>query len=298
MAFFKTAIKVIRRIRDSIHNTDFSIQTWLLLGASLQTLLLLCLPRNFALLLPISVLLCRFLQLQLRVAGIFPNPEAEEVIYDRITAQYPDSVEKADKGIVVLVLAASMSHPNGGFVEGMDKLGKYFESMWQDANTHRERYGYLGNTPSLTAELSANDEYGPRRGDDKGKTMMWLSYWKTLDGLHAFANEGSHLQGMVWWEKVVDKYKFTGLMHEVYEVPAGNWENVSANFRPFGLTNARFPVETEKDGQKVTEWVPGVRSMTKGRGTMNKNVEKEWKNMTVRMGRPNGSVGLRKRTAA
>jgi hypothetical protein len=44
------------------------------------------------------------------------------------------------------------------------------------------------------------------------------------------------MKGQLWWERTAMKtYKHIGVMHEVYEVPAGNWENVFHNFRPFGI---------------------------------------------------------------
>ena len=44
------------------------------------------------------------------------------------------------------------------------------------------------------------------------------------------------MKGWVGWEKGAgERFKQIGIMHETYEVPKGNWENVYHNFRPFGL---------------------------------------------------------------
>jgi hypothetical protein len=107
--------------------------------------------------------------------------------------------------------------------------------MWRDAEAQREKYGFLGNTPALVAEKSGT-AYGTRNNDDQGKTLVWLSYWKTLAGLHAFAHAEAHKEGWVWWDRGAGKkYPHIGIAHEVYEVPAGSWENIYHNFRPFGM---------------------------------------------------------------
>jgi hypothetical protein len=102
--------------------------------------------------------------------------------------------------------------------------------MWADASANREKYGYLGNTPTMTSQ----DDGG--RPDAAGKTLLYLSYWKTLEGLHKFAHGSVHMKGQMWWDAgAMTKYSHIGMMHEVYEVPRGNWENVFHNFRPFGI---------------------------------------------------------------
>lgn len=72
--------------------------------------------------------------------------------------------------------------------------------------------------------------------DTRGKTVLTLSYWESLEGLRKFTCASAHMTGQLWWERgAMDKYPHFGIMHEVYEVPAGNWENVFHNFRPFGI---------------------------------------------------------------
>jgi len=259
-----------------INLNDFSISTWLLFGASIQCLLVASLPRNVALLPPFALLLLRILRAYLQANGYLRNPRESGVTIGRHTWQIPSKhgsqppATHASESVVVLVLAASWAHPNGRLSPGSEEVGGYFRKMWNDAETNREKYGYLGHTPELGAIES---------GNDKSTTTVTLSYWKTLDGLYAFTSAKAHMNGQLWWERgAMDEYPHIGIAHEVYEVPAGNWENVFHNFKPFGISATTYPVpssvgETEKNGS--TRWISGLRSAD----------GKEWKDSRARMGR-------------
>lgn len=286
---------------DIIHGlkpSDYTISTWLILGATIQCILLAALPRNIALLPPFALLVFRILQGYLTANGTLHNPKKDAVLQGRGTWQIPnvdgsESETGSAESIVVLVLAASWSHPNGKYSPGSADIGKYFKNMWKDAEENRELYGFLGNTP----QLSTQDD--GERQDSKGQTEVTLSYWKTLEGLHKFAHASAHMKGQLWWERgASEDYPHIGIMHEVYDVPAGNWENIYQNFRPFGvrklascrfgmelwlieLVNAQYPVSVageETTGIKekeTTRWMSGLR------GAEGKN----WKTMHSRMGR-------------
>lgn len=110
-------------------------------------------------------------------------------------------------------------------------MGAYFDDMQLDAKNNRDKYGFLGNTPPM------NTQDDGLRQDTKGYTAMNVSYWKTLEGLHRFAHAGVYMKGQLWWENTAMKeFPHIGISHEVYEVPAGNWENVYMNFRPFAIS--------------------------------------------------------------
>jgi hypothetical protein len=215
---------------------DFDVSTWLILGACIQSVLVATLPRNLSLLPPIALLLYRYIRSYLIATGTLSNPLYEHVTHGRQTWQIPSAdgspgTTGASESVVVLVLAASWTHPNGRFSPGSQELGNYFANMWADANSNREKYGFLGNTPQMATEDDGS------RQDGQGVTLVFLSYWKTLEGLHQFAHAAAHMKGQLWWEKgAIDMYKHIGISHEVYEVPAGNWENVYHNFRPFGIS--------------------------------------------------------------
>jgi hypothetical protein len=233
--------------------TDLNISTWLVLGACGQSLIFTLLPRTLSLILPVFVLLCFYINTYFIASGRLPNDLAQGVNYGRISAQYPDddgspSSKPSKDSIVVLVLGTTFSHPQGRLAPHVARTGNYMSKMWKEAAAMRDTYGYLGNTPAMSVMPDNGlNFYGPREGDDKGTTMVWLSYWKTLDGLHAFAHGPTHMQGWRWFEKgMKTDYKHIGLMHELYEVPAGSWENIYYNFRPFGLCKFRPDNHKEK----------------------------------------------------
>ena len=66
-------------------------------------------------------------------------------------------------------------------------------------------------------------------------TKISLSYWKSVEGLHAFALGPQHMEAWNWWNSTVKEHPHLGIMHEVYSAEPGAWENVNTNFIPFGL---------------------------------------------------------------
>ncbi|KAF2821383.1 hypothetical protein CC86DRAFT_459045 [Ophiobolus disseminans] len=270
-------MSVFREIYHTMLPVDYTVSTWLTLGALLQCILVALLPRNVALLPPIAIFMVRFIRGYLIAKGALPNPVTKEVTHGRQTWQIPSAdgtvaTTGSRESIVVLVLSASFSHPNGRYSPGSKTMNDYFVAMWLDAQENREKYGYLGNTPALYTQDDGT------RQDTKGSTAVYLSYWKSLEGLHRFAHAGPHMKGQLWWENgAMNNFPHLGVSHEVYEVPAGNWENVYHNFRPFGITNTEYPVPVinEESGKESVQWVSGLRSAD----------GKDWKNMQSRMGR-------------
>jgi hypothetical protein len=56
-----------------------------------------------------------------------------------------------------------------------------------------------------------------------------------------------------------------GIMHEIYDCPPGNFENVYINFRPFGLRQTSFMIDGEKVGIEIRGGsAPAGHSKVKG----------------------------------
>ena len=64
--------------------------------------------------------------------------------------------------------------------------------------------------------------------------MVWISYWKDMDHLRAFAHGDAHRAGWDWYN-AFSGHLYIGIMHEIYSVPKGHWENIYHHFRPFGM---------------------------------------------------------------
>ncbi|KAF2790464.1 hypothetical protein K505DRAFT_351946 [Melanomma pulvis-pyrius CBS 109.77] len=237
----------------------------LLLGAIIQCLLSALLPRNLVLLPAITAFSFCLIKAHLIASGHLTNPLAHGVNLGCTTTQFPaadgtPTAPRASSPITILVLAATFTHPNGRFCPGGREIDRHFVDMWKDAEKQHKKYGYLGNTPALTSELDNGlHAYGARNGDDRGKMM---------------AGAG-------------EKFRHIGIMHETYEVPQGHWENISHNFRPFGICHAQFPVELEGvQGEKVegSRWVSGLKIAS----------GKEWKSMETRIGMALRGIRARK----
>ena len=69
--------------------------------------------------------------------------------------------------------------------------------------------------------------------DNEGLTLTWITYWKNLEGLQAFAASTAHRFGEINYQK--KKYPFLGVMHETFHAPKGCWETINYNMPPWGL---------------------------------------------------------------
>ena len=92
------------------------------------------------------------------------------------------------------------------------------------------RYLVLGKSPTLLATDL-----------DSGNSMFWLSYWKDIEHLRAFAAGDAHRAGMDWWN-AFKGHPDIGIMHEVYSAPKFHWETIYHNFRPFGLGEQSYDI--------------------------------------------------------
>ena len=99
-------------------------------------------------------------------------------------------------------------------------MGDSFFKMWDDAAANKDTSGLLGHTGALWEDSEAADT---------GKQVLMLSYWKDLESLHTYAQSPLHRQALDLWNKRVKTHPHLGIMHEVYNVPKGGWENIYWN---------------------------------------------------------------------
>lgn len=90
---------------------NFKLSTWLLLGALLQGIATLVLPKSWALLPVVLLLLQRTIHTILACYGLTHNPHMDDVLPGRFTAQIPEKdggpppTEPAEQDVAIVLLA-------------------------------------------------------------------------------------------------------------------------------------------------------------------------------------------------
>ena len=91
---------------------NFSLVTWLLIGACIQSIFVLLLPQRVAILLAVVLLAGRYIKTALMSKGYLHNTSTDNVVVGKMTAPILNEdgsvPEKAsDKGVVCFVIGAS-----------------------------------------------------------------------------------------------------------------------------------------------------------------------------------------------
>ncbi|KAF1990759.1 hypothetical protein K402DRAFT_389670 [Aulographum hederae CBS 113979] len=278
-AYGRISYPTILALRDQL-----SLTTWLSLGAIIQTILYLVLGRlSF---LPVFLLLLyRTGNTYLQATGRLPNPYMRDVIVSKVSAQIPSPSTGAfgsipsNDSIVVFHLAARCNHPLGVLAPGMKDVGTYFTDMMADLEAHSEDYGMLGvQTYSGLGGRATNNE------------TLIVGYFRSIEGVHKFAHGEVHCQGWDWWNRNIKGLDHIAILHEIYEVPRGNWENIYVNSQPTGLGAARFRVGGEKEERWVSPLVDatrGVLATSNGRLGRKQIAEHQKSEVTIYADSPN-----------
>ena len=72
-------------------------------------------------------------------------------------------------------------------------------------------------------------------------TTMTVSYWASIEHLHAFAHGPSHREGWAWWDHYRQSHHDVGIYHETFFAPRGSWETIYENMHPTGMGMSFFP---------------------------------------------------------
>ncbi|CAL8579863.1 hypothetical protein XPA_005593 [Xanthoria parietina] len=100
--------------------------------------------------------------------------------------------------------------------------------MWAEAEADPINSGLIGKSTSFTPLPTSTASSSP--------AVVTISYWKSIEHLHAFASGPAHRKGWDWWASTARKqFPHLGIMHETYEAPKGKWENVYEGFVPIGV---------------------------------------------------------------
>ncbi|KAI9773100.1 MAG: hypothetical protein M1840_008221 [Geoglossum simile] len=244
-------------IRDNFH-----LSTWLLLGACMQSLLILLLPSRFALAPAFLIISCRLLDTAFMTASLKKNPLIEESIPWKFSAQIPDaqgghSKEPSSSDVCVFLLGGRSNHPLGMFAPGMKELGNFFSDMVDDLentprNTALTPTSVLGASSWLSTDRPATNE------------VTTIFYFRSFAHLHKFAHSPSHRKGWTWWNANLAKQPHIGIMHELYQVSKSNWESIYVNYHPTGLAATTYLAKPTAADEKPT-WVSPIVDAKKGR---------------------------------
>lgn len=242
-----------------LHNLHFT--TFLLIGALLQGVVILVFPRIWALAPTILVLLARFAE-TLAIAFKFkPNPYLENAIFEKWAAVIPDaggnlSAEPADEKVAVLLLCLKINHPLGLFAPNVKRIDDFASGMAKELDAGAKDNGFLAQSHYQTRDTKGAPE------------ILLLSYWRSIEDIHNYANGPLHRQAWTWWDDMVKKdkegMKHIGISHEIFEAPRSRWEAVYINAQPTRMGAASFFKKGDKEMGGIVEdqWVSPVVAAT------------------------------------
>ncbi|OAA65310.1 hypothetical protein SPI_02097 [Niveomyces insectorum RCEF 264] len=247
---FFTAVKA-NFIRDA-----FALQTWVAIGALLQSALVLILPIRFAIIPSLFYLSTHLIDSFLIWGGMRANPYMSGVVPGKVSAQVPGSTAPSQNPVVVIKLAARSNHPLGVFHPHMRRISMFFRDMITDLDEHSEQYDYLGACSYLANERATANE------------VMILAYFRSYEGLHRWSHVtgGVHRDAWNYWNNDIMGHgrakegRLFSIMHEVYQIPAQKWESIFINYHPSGLGATTYKVNM--DGQ--TEWASPLVDASRG----------------------------------
>ena len=73
-----------------------------------------------------------------------------------------------------------------------------------------------------------------------GSAFVTVSYWRSIEHLHAFAASPTHKAGWEWYGSITKKWPHIGILHETFEAKERGWENVYKNCWPVGMVSLRL----------------------------------------------------------
>ncbi|QOR67208.1 DUF4188 domain-containing protein [Cytobacillus suaedae] len=94
--------------------------------------------------------------------------------------------------------------------------------------------------PAMIQELYTNKETGfiSLESFFGLRTSLMVQYWKSEDGLLAYAKGPTHMKAWKSFNEKVRNNDAVGIYHETYIVPKGRSESIYANMPLFGIAKA------------------------------------------------------------
>ncbi|KIW12897.1 hypothetical protein PV08_08084 [Exophiala spinifera] len=242
-----------------IRNT-FSISTWLLMGALLQSLVVFIVPRFYAMLPSILILGARLLDTLAITYGFKRNPYLEGAIHGRTSPQIPDEdgtfhEDSSAEKVVVFLLGFKSNHPMGFLTPKATAVGTYFNKMVKDLEKNSPDSGYYGGSSWQSQAANGAPE------------NLILSYWRSTEDIHKFAYGPVHREAWDWWNKVIKDVDHIGINHEIFEVDRKHWEGIYVNFQPTLLGATTYLRKGDKlvGGTVEDQWISPLIDARKGK---------------------------------
>ncbi|EXJ80093.1 hypothetical protein A1O3_08379 [Capronia epimyces CBS 606.96] len=239
---------------------NFSLSTWLLLGALLQSIVLFIVPRLYATLPLILVLGTRVVNTMAITLGWKKNPYLDEALLYRVSPQIPDEdgnfhPESSEEKVVVFLLGAKSNHPLGIFAPNFKIVGDSLMSMISDLNQGAPDNGFYGGS-------SWTNQY-----KNDATEFLFLSYWRSTEDIHKFAYSPLHHETWDWWNKTLDQNDHIGINHEIFEVDRKHWEAIYVNFQPTLLGATTYLRKGDKmiGGTVNDQWISPLIDARRGK---------------------------------
>ena len=192
----------------SLIRDQFSTTTWLLIGASLQTLCFALLPFRFTAALPVGTLAYLIARTVLQSTRWIQHNPSPAIYKGRFTVSPPADYSADPQPIVVFILGFQSYHHLGRLGPGAREVGEFFGVIIKEAEANRAESGYLGGSGSM---LTTDGE--------SSNALMNITYWSDLSKLDKFSKKGVHLQTLKWWSEFSPKYPHLGKSQSLLPFP-------------------------------------------------------------------------------
>ena len=233
---------------------NFHASTLLLVGATLQSLLVLAIPRFYAFLPSILILLYRFSDTLLITFDFKPNPYTHDSMTKKFSTVLPDTegnlpsqIDPGEQKLAIVLLGMKFHHPLGLFSPYSQNMNEWGTRMYAELEANRDCNGYLGQSYYNNEDVQGNIE------------LVMISFWRSKEDIVAFSQSKLHLDAWKWWNELSSmkggKLRHIGINHEILEAPAGHCESIYLNSAPLRLAATTFKHTTE-EGE--VQWVSPV----------------------------------------
>ncbi|KAK5045089.1 hypothetical protein LTR84_010237 [Exophiala bonariae] len=241
---------------------NFSVSTWLLIGALLQSILVFIIPRLYAFLPVFLILAARFGDSLAITFGFKRNYYMDDAILHRVSPQIPDEdgnfhEDSSNEKVVVFMLGAKSNHPLGIFAPNLKETGDFLNNMTKALEQNSVENGFYGGSTWSSQDKNGANEF------------LFLSYWRSTEDVHNFAYQPVHRAAWDWWNASVGdgKLDHIGINHEIFEVDRHHWEGVYINFQPTLLGATTYLKKGDKmvGGNVPDQWISPLIDARRGK---------------------------------